>query len=55
MGTAMTHRDSPIAALRYAGEMLGKGYADVIIVDLAEHGKAYAPADFREFYLNAKE
>jgi hypothetical protein len=27
-----------------------KGYADVVIVDLAENGKAYAPAEFREFF-----
>ena len=26
----------------YAVEMLGKGYADVVIVDLAENGRAYA-------------
>jgi len=27
-------------------QMLAKGYADVVIVDLAEDGKAYAPAEF---------
>ena len=26
----------------YTVEMLGKGYADVVIVDLAENGRAYA-------------
>jgi hypothetical protein len=36
-------------------EMLGKGYADVVIVDLAENGKAYAPAKFREFYLDTRK
>ena len=55
MGPATTHRDSPVEALRYAIEMLGKGYADVVIVDLAENGKAYRPADFRKFFLDAKE
>jgi hypothetical protein len=54
-GPTMTHRNNPIDALRYAIEMLGKGYADVVIIDLAENGKAYAPAEFREFYLDAKE
>ena len=34
IGPATTHRNSPIEALRYALEMLGKGYADVVIVDL---------------------
>jgi hypothetical protein len=52
MGPATTHRNSPIDARRYAIEMLGKGYADVMIVDLPENGKAYAPAEFREFYLD---
>jgi hypothetical protein len=47
VGPATTHRNGPIDALRYAIRMLGKGYADVVIVDL---GKAYAPAEFREFY-----
>jgi hypothetical protein len=55
MGPATTHRNSPIDALRYATEMLGKGYADVVIVDLAENGKAYAPAEFREFYLDTRK
>ena len=40
MGPATTHRNSPIDALRYVIEMLGKGYADVVIVDLSENGKA---------------
>jgi hypothetical protein len=47
-------RHSIGSAPRYAIEMLGKGYADVVIVDLVPGGKAYAPADFREFYLAAK-
>jgi hypothetical protein len=34
--------------------MLGKGLADVVI-DLAEGGKAYAPAEFRECYLDRRE
>jgi len=52
MGRVTTHRNSPIDALRYAIEMLDKRYADVVIVDAAENGKAYAPAEFREFYLD---
>jgi len=31
--------------------MLGKGYSDVVIVVLSDRGKAYAPAEFRQFYL----
>ncbi len=54
MGPATPHRHSPAEALRYAIEMVGKGYADVVIVDLADNGKAYAPAEFREFYLGGK-
>ena len=42
---------TPVDALKYAVELLAKGYADVVIVDLTENGKAYAPAEFREFYL----
>jgi hypothetical protein len=52
MGPASTRRKDPVDALKYAVEMLGKGYADVVIVDLAEDGKAYAPADFRDLYLH---
>jgi hypothetical protein len=33
-------------------QLLGKGYSEVVIVDLAEGGQAYyAPADFARFYL----
>jgi hypothetical protein len=35
--------------------MLGKGYAGVVIVDLAEGGKAYMPADFVLFYSRARK
>jgi hypothetical protein len=35
-------------------QMLAKGYADVVIVDLAEDGSAFAPAEFREFYVDTK-
>ena len=48
-------RKRPELALRYAVEMLGKGYADVVIVDLANSGKAYSPADFCELYLDGKK
>ena len=52
MGPASTRRKDPVDALKYAIEMLGKGYADVVIVDLAENGQAYAPSDFRDLYLD---
>lgn len=45
-------------AARYlscATEMLGKGHAGVVIVDLAEGGKAHMPADFALFYLDARK
>ena len=45
-GPASTQRKDPVDALRCAMQMLAKGYADVVIVDLAEDGKAYAPAEF---------
>ena len=45
-GPASTQCKEPVDALRYAMQMLAKGYADVVIVDLAEDGKAYAPAEF---------
>ena len=51
MGPASTRRKDPVDALKYAVEMLGKGYADVVIVDPTENGQAYAPADFRDLYL----
>ena len=51
-GLASTRRKDPVDALKYAIEMLGKGYADVVIVDLAENGQAHAPADFRDLYLD---
>ena len=55
MGPASTRRKDPVDALKYAVELLAKGYADVVIVDLAENGKAYAPAEFREFYLDTRK
>ena len=54
-GLASTRRKDPVDALKYAIEMLGKGYADVVIVDLAENGQAYAPSDFRDLYLDKKK
>jgi hypothetical protein len=41
-----------LEALKYATELLGKSRFDVVIVDLAEGGKAHAPEDFAQFYLN---
>ena len=53
IGSATAQRDSAIEALKCALEMLGNGHADVVIVDLAENGKAYAPVDFDQFYKDA--
>ena len=50
IGSTTAQRDSAIEALKCALEMLGNGHSDVVIVDLAESGKAYAPADFAQFY-----
>jgi hypothetical protein len=49
----MTHRDTPVEAVRFAIEIIGKGFSDVVIIDLDENGKAYAPAEFAQFYRNA--
>ena len=51
-GPETTRRKSPADAIRYAAQMFGKGFTDVVIVDLAEGGKAYSLADFRQFYLD---
>jgi hypothetical protein len=51
LGPASTQRDEARRALNYAMQLLGKGYSEVVIVDLAEGGQAYAPADFARFYL----
>jgi hypothetical protein len=53
-GAAMTHRDKPVDAIRFAIEMLGKGYGDVVIIDLDRGGKAYASAEFAQLYKDAK-
>jgi hypothetical protein len=50
----MTHRDTPIEAVRFATEMLGKGLSDVVIIDLDDGGKTYASAEFVRLYKNAK-
>jgi hypothetical protein len=34
--------------------MRGKGYAGIVIVDLAEGGTAYTPADFALFYSHGE-
>src|SRR5262245_40424131 len=54
-GPASTWRKDPMDALSHAVQMLGKGYSDVVIVDLSDQGKAYAPAEFRELYLDTKK
>lgn len=51
-GPTSTRRDTAIEALKYATELLGKGRSGVVIIDLAESGKAYAPPDFAQFYLD---
>jgi hypothetical protein len=51
-GPTSTRRDTAIEALKYATELLGKGRSDVAIIDLSENGKAYAPVDFAQFYLD---
>jgi hypothetical protein len=53
-GAAMTRRETPVEAVEFAAEMLGKGFADVVIVDLDDGGKVYAPAEFARFYTNAR-
>jgi len=53
-GAAMTHRDTPVEAIRFAIEMLGKDFTDVVIVDLADDGKTYTPGEFARLYKGAK-
>jgi hypothetical protein len=53
-GPATTQRDTPVEAIRFAIEMLGKGFTDVVIVDPDEDDKAYAPAEFAQFYKDTK-
>ncbi len=53
-GSAMTHRATPAEAVRFAIEVLGKGFSDVVVVDLDDGGKTYAPVEFAQFYKNAK-
>jgi hypothetical protein len=55
VGPAGTHRDNPIEAIRFAIEMLGKGFENVVIVDLAQSSKAYTPAEFAMFYKDTKK
>ena len=54
LGPATTERDEAAAALVSAMELAAKGYMDVVIIDLAEGGKAYAPADFVKFVIDAR-
>jgi hypothetical protein len=55
LGPATTTRDNPIEAIRFAIEMLGKGFSDVVIVDLDRGGKAYTPSEFAMFYKDTKK
>jgi hypothetical protein len=50
----MTHRDTAVDAIRFAIEMVGKGFPDVVIVDLAEGGKTYAPVEFAQLYQDCE-
>jgi hypothetical protein len=54
-GAAMTHRDTSAKAIRFAIEMLGKDFTDVVIVDLANGGKTYTPAEFARLYKEANQ
>ena len=54
LGPATTERDEAAAALVSAMELAAKGYMDVVIIDLAEGGKAYAPADFVKFVIDTR-
>jgi hypothetical protein len=51
-GPTSTHRDTALEALKCATELVGRGRAEVVIIDLAEGGRAYAPNDFAQFYLD---
>jgi hypothetical protein len=53
-GAAMTHRDTAAEAIRFAIEMLGKDFTDVVIIDTNESAKTYRPFEFEQFYKNAK-
>jgi len=53
-GAAMTHRNTPVEAIRFAIEMLGKDFTDVVIVDTEEGGKTYTPFEFEQFCKKAK-
>jgi hypothetical protein len=51
-GAASTRRNTPVDALNWAIEMMGKGFQEVVILD--ENRKAYSPADFGKFYLTTR-
>jgi hypothetical protein len=53
-GAAMTHRDTPVEAIRIAIEMLGKDFTDVVIVDLAHGRRTYTTAEFVRLYKDVK-
>jgi len=53
-GAAMTHRDTAAEAIRFAIDMLGKDFTDVVIIDTNENAKTYRPFEFERFYKNAK-
>ena len=53
LGPATTEREEPIETLQCALELLGRGYADVIILDLSKDGKAYSPKEFAQYYSEA--
>jgi hypothetical protein len=53
-GVAMTHRNTAVEAIRFAIEMLGEDFTDVVIIDTNEGGKIYRPFELQRIYKNAK-
>jgi hypothetical protein len=53
-GAAMAHRATPVEAIRFAIEMFGKDFTDVVIIDTDEGGKIYTLFEFQQFYKNTE-
>ena len=49
--TGLKSAQRPTRRIELRSSMLGKGCSDVVIVDLSDQGKVYAPSEFRQFYL----
>jgi hypothetical protein len=54
-GRATTLRKGAAEALERAMQAIRKGYANVFIVDWANNGKEYTPADFARIFLNLEK